>query len=126
MKFAGNVNLAFISCRICNWKDASEKQGGFNIHKRSKVPQKCTRTRLELMIMLSRTTMDIREMLLSTYSEQKKGNRVPLGVIQKCAVLSTVCHQEEKERKRTATLFSCFTFKVRTTCQYTSQLAKEN
>ena len=63
---AENVDLEFISC----WFAPSGEKSKFNTHEHSKCHKSA-----EGLVIMPRTTMDIGEMLLSTYSEQKKANR---------------------------------------------------
>ena len=56
---------AFIYSGYSNWKNASGKTGGFSCHERSK-------TALEIVVSLPKTTKDVGEMLSSTYTQKEK------------------------------------------------------
>ena len=71
MQNHGNVDVAFIERRFCNWKDASGDKGAFSSHERSS----CHKKAVDVVVTLPKTTKDVGEMLSSTHQKEKNANR---------------------------------------------------
>ena len=64
----GNSDMAFIECSFLDWKDASGEKGTLSSHKQSSYHKRTG----ELMVTLLRTTNNVRELLLFTYSQKNR------------------------------------------------------